>query len=279
MRICSIARHPSHAAQVQELVIDYTNCNSTANADFSPIPDSKVSASFKSSNFTRPSWRLERRSVRPPYSTVNVSTPVCTLQFDIPNDLGPSVYLYYRLTDFYQNHRRYVKSLDTDQLKGKFLSNDTIGGSACNPIKRNGTGFAIYPCGLIANSIFNDTFLSPQAVNQGGSSDSDEYRMNNHGIAWGSDASLYKKTDYKWNQVAPPPNWHTRYPNGYTEESFIDLSQYEEFQVWMRTAGLPKFSKLALRNDNTTMRKGTYTMEIYDCINYSVRLYTQADPD
>jgi hypothetical protein len=191
---------------------------------------------------------------------------VCTLQFSIPNDIGPPVYLYYRLTDFYQNHRRYVKSLDTTQLGGTASSNGTIGSSSCSPLRLDHNGKAYYPCGLIANSIFNDTLNSPLAVNPAGSQTSQQYRMTNKGIAWDTDASLYKKTKYTNEQVSPPPNWHTRYPHGYTAENPIpDLSKYEEFHVWMRTAGLPTFSKLALRNDNETMTAGIYQMEIYDC--------------
>lgn len=99
-----------------------------------------------------------------------------------------------------------------------------------------------------------------------GEQDNHNYTMTNKGISWGSDASIYKKTDYVLGQVEPPPNWILRYPNGYTEQNPIpDLSTYEEFQVWMRTAGLPTFSKLALRNDNDIMRAGTYRVDIYDC--------------
>ncbi|KIW57971.1 hypothetical protein PV05_02525 [Exophiala xenobiotica] len=254
------------SASVQELVIDYTDCNTTATTSFTAIPESKVSTSFKSSNtVARPQWRRTLNTTHPPHSVEIPNTPVCTLQFSIPNDIGPPVYLYYRLTNFYQNHRRYVKSLDTDQLKGKALSNDTIGTSSCNPLKLDHNGKAYYPCGLIANSIFNDTLNSPVAVSTSGGQESQQYRMTNEGIAWSSDSSMYKKTHYTNSQVSPPPNWHNRYPNGYTDENPIpDLSQYEEFQVWMRTAGLPTFSKLALRNDNETMTAGTYQMDIYD---------------
>lgn len=172
--------------------------------------------------------------------------------------------MYYRLTNFYQNHRRYVRSLDTSQLKGNVVDNGTIDGSACDPL-RSRNGKAIYPCGLIANSIFNDTINSPVLTNaRDGGDASSPYRMSNQSIAWGSDSELYKKTDYHPSQVSPPPNWAERYPDGYTEENFIDLSTYEEFQVWMRTAGLPTFSKLALRNDNETLQAGTYELEIYD---------------
>ncbi|KAK5558041.1 alkylphosphocholine resistance protein lem3 [Exophiala xenobiotica] len=254
------------SASVQELVIDYTNCNSSATTDFTAIPESKVSTSFKSSNtVARPQWRRTLNTTHPPYSVEIPNTPVCTLQFSIPNDIGPPVYLYYRLTNFYQNHRRYVKSLDTDQLKGTAISNDTIGGSSCNPLQLDHNGKAYYPCGLIANSIFNDTLNSPVAVSTSGGQESQQYRMTNEGIAWSTDASQYGKTKYRNSEVSPPPNWHRRYPNGYTDENPIpDLSQYEEFQVWMRTAGLPTFSKLALRNDNETMTAGTYQMDIYD---------------
>ncbi|KAK4936783.1 alkylphosphocholine resistance protein lem3 [Elasticomyces elasticus] len=262
------------SASVQELVIDYTNCNSSATSDFTAIPDSKISSSFKSSNSSvKPQWRKTLNTTTPPYSVPLDNTAVCTLQFSIPNDIGPPVYLYYRLTNFYQNHRRYVKSLDTDQLKGTASSNDTIGGSACNPLQLDHNGKAYYPCGLIANSIFNDTINSPVAVNSAGGQTSQQYRMTNESIAWSSDAQLYKKTAYTTDQVSPPPNWAVRYPDGYTEENPIpDLSKYEEFQVWMRTAGLPTFSKLALRNDNETMTAGIYQMDIYDF--FPVQIYS-----
>lgn len=255
------------SVQVQELVIDYTDCASTASDEFEPIPSGKVSSSFKSSNTTTvPQWRVTRNTTTPPYSVPIRDTAVCTLQFSIPNDIGPPVYLYYRLTNFYQNHRRYVKSLDTDQLRGHALSNSSIGGSSCDPIRRDANGKAYYPCGLIANSLFNDTINSPVAVNLAGGAPGETYRMTNKSIAWSSDAELYKKTDYTNDQVSPPPNWHERFPDGYTDENPIpDLSTYEEFQVWMRTAGLPTFSKLALRNDEDTMTTGIYQMDIYDC--------------
>ena len=32
------------------------------------------------------------------------------------------VYFYYKLENFYQNHRRYVKSRNDDQLAGKVLT-------------------------------------------------------------------------------------------------------------------------------------------------------------
>lgn len=253
-------------AKVQELSIDYTNCADAPN-DFGPIPDGNVHSAFKSSNTTsRAQWKKTVETVTPQYGVEQNDATVCTLQFTLPNDIGPPVYLYYRLSNFYQNHRRYVKSLDLKQLKGQFVSNSSIDGSSCNPLKLGPDGKAYYPCGLIANSIFNDTINSPRIVSTSGGQEAANYTMTNKGIAWGSDLQLYKKTQYTNDQVVPPPNWILRYPDGYTDENPIpDLSQYEEFAVWMRTAGLPTFSKLALRNDNDVMVAGTYQVAIYDC--------------
>lgn len=227
-------------------------------------------ASFKSSNQSqtaRPQWRKTTEDVLPGFGVQQNNTNVCTLQFTLPNDIGPPVYLYYRLTNFYQNHRRYVKSLDLSQLRGDFVDNNTISKSQCNPLQLGAGGKAYYPCGLIANSIFNDTIGSPSLVSSSGGQNARNYSMTTEGIAWASDLQLYQKTKYTNEDVLPPPNWQTRYPNGYTTENPIpDLSTYEEFAVWMRTAGLPTFSKLARRNDNDVMPAGTYTLRIYDCM-------------
>jgi LEM3 (ligand-effect modulator 3) family / CDC50 family len=77
------------------------------------------------------------------------------------------VYIYYRLTNFYQNNRRYVKSFDLNQLGG------TTGALAsltnCAPLdSAKGENITVgnvtvqvdddavyYPCGLIANSLFS----------------------------------------------------------------------------------------------------------------------------
>jgi len=197
-------------------------------------------------------------------------TTQCTLQFSIPEDMNPPVFFYYRLTNFYQNHRRYVKSFQSDQLKGVAVDNNTISNSACDPIKTDpSTGKPYYPCGLIANSVFNDTFYDPVLLNvalgSGGSQNINEtYVMNStSGISWDSDSALYGITSYKPGDIIPPPNWQVRYPNNYTDANPPpNLELDEAFQVWMRTAGLPTFSKLARRNDSYPMKSGTYLLQV-----------------
>lgn len=189
------------------------------------------------------------------------------MQFYVPDEIGPPVFMYYQLTNFYQNHRRYVKSYDQDQLKGDFRSNSSISGSDCDPLRLDPSGKAYYPCGLIANSLFNDTFSSPVKLSVSDSnSDNETYYMTNKDIAWPADKNIYGKTQYTPDQVVPPPNWRNRFPR-YDNDSYPipDLHVWDEFQVWMRTAGLPAFSKLALRNDNSSMGIGRYEVQIQDC--------------
>ncbi|PGH29593.1 hypothetical protein GX50_07649 [[Emmonsia] crescens] len=252
------------SSTVQELAIDYTNCASEAPlGEARPMDPGKYHSSFRSREIDTPSWKREVNVTRTFPGDVPVDTTVCSLYFEIPNDLAPSVFLYYRLTNFYQNHRRYVKSLDLEQLKGKALPNSTINGSPCDPLRIDPeTKKAYYPCGLIANSVFNDSFSSPVLL---GTSDNPVYQMTNKGISWNSDKELFRKTEYKPDQIWPPPNWRRRYPDGYTDENPPpDLHEDEELQVWMRTAGLPTFSKLARRNDRDVMKAGDYRIDIDD---------------
>ena len=224
------------------------------------MPSGLVKSHFKSPPANSPTWQRSRTNVS--YGPIQVETDICSLFFEIPDNMKPPVLLYYRLTNFYQNHRRYVKSLDTDQLKGKAVSNSTIKSGSCDPLRLNSDGKAYYPCGLIANSLFNDTFESPILLNAS-SEPNETYTMTNKNIAWASDQKLYGKTAYTFDQVAPPPNWAAKYPNNYTADNPPpDLSQDQAFQVWMRTAGLPAFSKLALRNDNDMMKHGRYQVDI-----------------
>jgi len=49
---------------------------------------------------------------------------------------GEKVFLYYQLDNFYQNHRRYVKSRSNDQLNGKLLKAADVK-SDCDPVYQN----------------------------------------------------------------------------------------------------------------------------------------------
>uniref|UniRef100_A0A914VD24 Uncharacterized protein n=1 Tax=Plectus sambesii TaxID=2011161 RepID=A0A914VD24_9BILA len=81
------------------------------------------------------------------------SPPVVNdLQYQKFLDQG-DIFFYYGLDNFYQNHRRYVKSRSDAQLAGDYKS---VGD--CAPYAYgddNGVKKPIVPCGAVANSMFN----------------------------------------------------------------------------------------------------------------------------
>lgn len=68
--------------------------------------------------------------------------------------------MYYGLSNYYQNHRRYVKSRDDDQLLGRLSPTPS---TDCVPFAYSdtdtGAQIAIAPCGAIANSLFNGSTI------------------------------------------------------------------------------------------------------------------------
>jgi len=157
--------------------------------------------------------------------------------------------------------------LNSDQLKGEYKDVKDLDDSDCDPLGSMDNK-PIYPCGLIANSMFNDTFTTPTLLNSADSDHAEPYVFSNKGIAWPGEAKKYVvsplgKGGYKnASDILPPPNWALRFPKNYTEDNIPDLKNDEHFQNWMRTAGLPTFTKLYGRNDDVDMQPGTYRVVI-----------------
>lgn len=269
------------AHTVRDLTIDYTDCVASAPTDsFGLIPKKHITAHFgTAANQTldpyAASWKHEKRNVT--YHDYELESDICVVQFNIPEDLKPGVLFYYYLENFYQNHRRYVSSFNAKQLLGDAIDGGTINSSTCEPVTHSNDGKIIYPCGIIANSMFNDTFSSPVLLNTRKTNNASEvYLMqNNTGIVWPGLRDLYGETQYKLDQIAPPPNWHDAYRDGYTEASPPpDLKEWEAFQNWMMLAASPNFYKLYQRNDRDVMFAGRYQVDIksiFDTVAYNGR--------
>lgn len=254
---------------VSEVVVDYTDCYK-AGENYVPITSGLSKISFPGSAVITDPDRFQYKATKAylsgPYPPKTEGLK-CTLMFTIPEDIPKTVYLYYQLTNFYQNHRRYVKSVSYTQLAGQAIPAASLTPD-CDPLVTDPkSGKPYYPCGLIANSVFNDTILSFRLQDSDSS-----ITFSEPGIAWDSDAQKYKKTAYSYNDVVPPPNWISRFPGGvYTEDlPPPDLSADEHLQVWMRTAGLPSFRKLYGRYDQK-FPKGTYEVDID--WNFNTTLY------
>ncbi|QRV75297.1 meiotically up-regulated protein [Ceratobasidium sp. AG-Ba] len=252
------------SGNVSQITLEYTDCENAGSTQAN-LP--KYSYDMRSSDSSAPVTSLPKWQTKSIPESRNSSGVQCVIQFELPADLHPPVFMYYRLTSFYQNHRRYVKSMDSDQLKGKAVDAGTLNGGDCKPLAVL-DGKIVYPCGLIANSMFNDTISNPTLTGA-----SSTYEFSNKGIAWPGEAKKYAArpgyTDL--SQIIPPPNWQKRFPNNYTETDLPNLHEDEHFQNWMRTAGLPTFTKLYGRNDNTVMQKGTYQITVD--LNFPVSQY------
>ncbi|CAF1214551.1 unnamed protein product [Adineta steineri] len=161
----------------------------------------------------------------------------CTKTITLEQSYTGEVYFYYGLINYYQNHRRYVKSRDDNQLLGKAppVSAD------CQPFQTSANGTAYTPCGAIANSKFNDTLT----LSFNGTS----VPLTNIGIAWTTDKAVKfqnpaNPTTYFTN-ASRPPNWQkTPWDLDTSNNNTNNGYQNEDFIVWMRTAAMPTFRKL-----------------------------------
>lgn len=235
-----------------------------------------------------------------------------SIDFDIPATMNPPIYMYYKLTNFFQNHRRYTGSRLDPQLAGDPASaiSDAdpiatvgdISGSMGRRFELNGVNrsygeFVYSPAGLIAWSMFNDSFTlwkyldatpnanSPKELicNGSGFSKINNFPTSNSsschkkGIAWPSDVADKFKIPALGNNVwsAPWSNYGVTpmtstndeyYTNGwYAAEPGhpVPITTDEDFIVWMRTSALPDFRKL-YRVIDVPLPAGTYRMDVLE---------------
>ena len=183
-----------------------------------------------------------------------------TLEVKIKKKMNKPIMVYYNLDNFYQNHRRYMKSKSIDQLKGKnFTLKEMNKTKNCDPFVTNdqmekewafenktgkleGNDLAI-PCGLMAKSFFNDTFKFQK--------NDVDLEVNEKDIALEFDKKNYGIVD--------------------RNKQWIDMTD-EHFIVWMRPAGLPNFTKLWGRINDDFEIGDTIIITVknnYDALSYN----------
>ncbi|KAJ6292755.1 hypothetical protein OIU77_009209 [Salix suchowensis] len=151
----------------------------------------------------------------------------CSRILKVRKHMKAPIYIYYQLDNYYQNHRRYVKSRSDQQLLHGLKSSNT---GSCEPEESN-NGLPVVPCGLIAWSLFNDTYTLIRGTKK--------LSINRKNIAWKSDR------DSKFGKQVYPHNFQngTLIGGGKLDPN-IPLSDQEDLIVWMRTAAFPSFRKL-----------------------------------
>ncbi|CAK7351763.1 unnamed protein product [Dovyalis caffra] len=190
----------------------------------------------------------------------------CTVKFTVPKHMKGPVFIYYQLTNFYQNYRKmsygvplrsrikdtkYMGSRSDRQLTSKAYEGAEL--EKCEPLEKVGEE-PIVPCGLVAWSMFNDTYsfsVKDKAL-----------IVNKTNIAWESD----KET--RFGSDVYPKNFQTGDVIGGAKlNSSIPLSEQEDLMVWMRTATLRNFRKLYGRIDVDLEANDEIAVEIQNNYN------------
>lgn len=186
----------------------------------------------------------------------------CEVEVEIPDDMEPPIYMYYRLDNFFQNHRRFEDSLPLMQLRG--IGNGEDEAVKCSPqLYLDGDkDKIIYPCGLVAWSFFNDTYSIRKAEGGEAGGPGPMVEVKNKDIAWSIDLSdglidtmpqNYNTEEYK----------HLR--GGGTVEG--KMNENEHFAIWARAAMLPQFLKVWGRIDEPLKKGEKLLLEINNRYN------------
>jgi LEM3 (ligand-effect modulator 3) family / CDC50 family len=146
---------------------------------------------------------------------------ICSIHIQVTKNIPGPVFFYYKLTDFYQNHRLYLRSKSYAQLRNGSPIQTEL--NYCSPAKYNSDFVGYYnsskdlnpgeiarPCGMIARSVFNDSF---NAIG---------YTFNFDKIVFSNDKNVYVDHD-------PETEWRS-----------ID----NHLIVWMKPAIFADFRKL-----------------------------------
>jgi hypothetical protein len=145
---------------------------------------------------------------------------VHSVTLHIPKDLDATLYVYYKLTNFYQNNFMYGSSKSWLQFEGEHPDPDDL--SSCEPLLKS-NGMILSPCGALPTSLFNDSFEFPAL-----------FGITSEGIAIPSFAKYFKSTNTEYSDNE---SWidETAFPDGQIHERFIN---------WAHLAAFPSFRKL-----------------------------------
>lgn len=178
----------------------------------------------------------------------------CDVTIKIPKEIKGKIYLRYKLTDFYQAHRRFMESRNDAQLAGEYASYSDM--SLCSPLRSEEDSKDpskwILPCGLSAVSFFNDTYTIT----------SGNYSFSEKGIAFSTDIGMYSNLSEKYTEGNKWLENYSEFPGAQTNEHFI---------VWMRVSSLPTVVKNYAICSDCTIPAGDFTVKIKN--NYPTDLF------
>jgi hypothetical protein len=171
-----------------------------------------------------------------------------TLRVDA--DLETELFVYYELTNFYQNNFMYGSSKSWDQLEGaKPVDGDL---DKCEPRRYQAQNVVLAPCGALPTSVFDDsfTFQAPLPA------------ITDTGIAVPRFAARFAPTNDEYTADSTWLNM-SLFPEGQTDERFIN---------WAHMAAFATFRKLWGKTDGPVkIQTGEYRIDIQD--NFPVQSF------
>lgn len=179
------------------------------------------------------------------YDNICLSNLTCHLDIEIPNTMNPPVFLYYKVTNFLQNHIDIASSYNSKMLRGDFVS-ETKDLESCNPYiyvnDSESISNILVPCGKLSQLVFNDTFTI-----------TDGAHFSDEGIALRNDlSSVYQQVNSNYSRSNQSLENTGIFPKGIQNEHYI---------VWMRNSPFGSFWKLYAKS-NEQILAGTTKIDI-----------------
>ena len=179
------------------------------------------------------------------------------IQFEIKNE---NLYMfYYEINNYYQNHKRYLKGVNENQLKGFNVQKNELINECRNALtnkemnitksidskKKLNPNEVSIPCGVFAKSYKNIKSLE---IFLNSNKSYDIIHLNEQNITWESDKEIkFKNTK---NNI---------------DKQWVDMTN-EHFIVWMKPSGYSNFRKLF---GYIYLEKGIYFINV-KCDNCSI---------
>ena len=171
----------------------------------------------------------------------------CDVKLNVTSEMKGELVLFYKLTNFGQNQRRYVESRSTEQLMGEYVSFDALSTLSyrTRPDEEEIEKNMLLPSGLAPYSFCNDTY------------EIDGINFSETGIAWSADIEMYKPLS---DQYTTGDFWldnYTDFPGGQTNEHFIVWMRFGSQRTLIKKFGICKDCTLKA-GDHTVIIKNNY---------------------
>jgi len=146
--------------------------------------------------------------------------------------MSPPIKVDFVIDPFFQNHPSYLESFSFSELTGSV--GDVQPSKHCKlGSEVNASGFRLFPCGLQANSLFNDTFTLRDGKT------GELLHLGTDGIAWQSDLRRFENPQGYPHRLHDFSWLFQRFPTVIPKLGV----RAEALAVWLRPAATPRVQK------------------------------------